>query len=293
MKKFNNIALIGKYQSLDVADLVITLASYINSLGLKAYVDCGEYCSINNSFSILTTGNISSWLDILDLVIVIGGDGTLLSVARKIVNHDIPIVGINQGTLGFMTDISADNMLATIDDIILNNNYKVEKRSLIHAKLLRNNQIITENIALNDVVISRGSIGNMIEFDISVDSDFVLSQKSDGVIFATPTGSTAYSLAAGGPIMHPNSNVISIVPICPQSLSNRPIVLPDSVQIEFLLTRENATQIHFDGQECFDLSYHDKVILSKHVKEFKIIHPTNYKYYYTLRKKLDWSKRVS
>ena len=189
--KFKNIALIGKYQSSDVTDLVITLAKHINSLGLIAYVDCSEYCSINNNFIELNTGNINSWLDILDLVIVIGGDGTLLSVARKIVDHNIPIVGINQGTLGFMTDISADKMLATIDDIILNANYKLEKRSLIHAKVMRNNQIITENIALNDVVISRGGIGNMIEFDISVDSDFVLSQKSDGVIFATPTGSTA------------------------------------------------------------------------------------------------------
>lgn len=291
--KFNNIALIGKYQSSDVTSLVITLANHINGLGCKTYVDCGEYCGINNNFAKLNTGNLSSWLGILDLVIVIGGDGTLLSVARKIVDHDIPIVGINQGTLGFMTDISADKMLSTIDDIILNDNYKLEKRSLINACVIRNNQIISENIALNDVVISRGGIGNMIEFDISVDSDFVLSQKSDGVIFATPTGSTAYSLAAGGPIMHPNSNVISMVSICPQALSNRPIVLPDSVQIEFLLVRENATQIHFDGQECFDLSYQDKVILSKHVKEFKIIHPVNYNYYYTLRKKLDWSKRVS
>ena len=293
MKTFKNIALIGKYQSSDVTDLVITLANHINSIGCNAYVDCAEYCSINPNFSKLNTGSISSWLDILDLVIVIGGDGTLLSVARKIVDHDIPIVGINQGTLGFMTDISADQMLTAIDDIILNDNYKLEKRSLIHARVLRNNQSITENIALNDVVISRGGIGNMIEFDITIDSDFVLSQKSDGVIFATPTGSTAYSLAAGGPIMQPNSNVISMVSICPQSLSNRPIVLPDSVQIEFLLVRENATQIHFDGQECFDLSYQDKVILSKHAKEFKIIHPANYNYYYTLRKKLDWSKRVS
>jgi NAD+ kinase len=291
--KFKNIALIGKYQSSEVIDLVITLAKHINNLGAHVYVDCSEYYSTNNDFKQFTIGNIQSWISFLDLVIVIGGDGTLLSIARKIVDHEIPIIGINQGTLGFMTDISADKMLFSIDDIILHNTYKVEKRSLIHAKVLRHNQIISENIALNDVVISRGSIGNMIEFDISIDLDFVLSQKSDGVIFSTPTGSTAYSLAAGGPIMHPNSHVISIVPICPQSLSNRQIVLPDSVQIEFLLKRENATQIHFDGQECFDLSYHDKVILSKYVKEFTIIHPANYNYYYTLRQKLDWSKRVS
>lgn len=290
--KFKNIALIGKYQSLDVTDLVIELAHHLNN-NFSVYIDCGEYCNINPNFTKFTTGNITDWLDTLDLVIVVGGDGTLLSAARKIVNHSIPIIGVNQGTLGFMTDISSDNMLKTLDDILLHNKYKLENRSLINAKIIRKNNVIAENVVLNDIVISRGSIGNMIEFDITIDGDFVLSQKSDGVIFSTPTGSTAYSLAAGGPIMHPNSNVISMVPICPQSLSNRPIVVSDNVIIEFLLTRENATQIHFDGQECFDLRFHDKVILSKHSTEFKIIHPSNYNYYYTLRKKLDWSKRVS
>jgi NAD+ kinase len=133
----------------------------------------------------------------------------------------------------------------------------------------------------------------VIEFDIKIDGEFVLSQKSDGIIFATPTGSTAYSLAAGGPILHPHSNVFAIVPICPQSLTNRPLVVGNSVAIEFTLIRENATQIHFDGQECFDLEYHDQVILSKHPKTLRLIHPHGYNYYRTLRKKLDWSKRVS
>ncbi len=150
-----------------------------------------------------------------------------------------------------------------------------------------------QELALNDVVISRGAIGNMIEFNISIDNDFVLSQKSDGVIFSTPTGSTAYSLAAGGPILHPQAHVFSIVPICPQSMTNRPLVVHDSATIEFDLVRENATQIHFDGQECFDLQFQDKVVLAKHPQQFKIIHPRKYNYFHTLRTKLDWSKRVS
>lgn len=291
--KFKNIALIGKYQSDEVTDQVIELAQYLQNVDFNVYVDCGSHCALNSNFAKLQTGLIKEWLNILDLVIVIGGDGTLLSAARGIVEHEIPIIGINQGKLGFMTDIAIENMIESINNILLENNYNIESRSLINAKIIRNNKIIRENVALNDVVISRGSIGNMIEFDISVDSDFVLSQKSDGVIFSTPTGSTAYSLAAGGPIMHPGSNVISMVPICPQSLSNRPIVLPDTAIIEFLLVRENATQIHFDGQECYNLQYKDRVILSKHSKEFKIIHPSNYNYYYTLRNKLDWSKRLS
>jgi NAD+ kinase len=290
---FKNIALIGKYQSPEIIDQVITLAHHIEQNGFNIHIDCGDYCYSKNDFSKFITGSIEDWVNTLDLVIVIGGDGTLLSAARGIVNHNIPIIGINQGKLGFMTDISADDMTLAIDEILLKNLYTIESRSLINAKIIRGDKVISENIALNDIVISRGSIGSMIEFDISIDSDFVLSQKSDGVIFSTPTGSTAYSLAAGGPIMHPSTNVISIIPICPQSLSNRPIVIPDTVKVEFILVKDNATQIHFDGQECFDLVISDHVILSKHHKEFKIIHPNSYNYYNTLRKKLDWSKRVS
>lgn len=290
---FKNIALIGKYQSTDLTAQVVSLARHIHNLGLNVYVDCAEYCDLS-SFSGLNTGSLKDWLGLLDLVIVIGGDGTLLSAAREIVDHNIPIIGINQGKLGFMTDIAVDEMVQCIDEILLKNSYTVEPRSLISVKVIRDHMPpVMQGIALNDVVISRGGIGNMIEFDISIDGQFVLSQKSDGIIFATPTGSTAYSLAAGGPIMHPSANVLSIVPICPQSLSNRPIVVPDNVTIEFTLVKENATQIHVDGQECFDLKYQDQVILTRHSKQFQLIHPTNYNYYYTLRKKLDWSKRVS
>lgn len=289
---FKHIAIIGKYQSTALTSHIANLATHLQTLGVNVYLDCGDYCDYGE-FTKLKTGSLAEWLDLLDLVIVVGGDGTLLSAARGIVNHNIPVIGVNQGKLGFMTDIAVDDMLRALDDVILRGYYNVELRSLITATVIRNDLEVMHAVALNDVVISRGAIGNMIEFDITIDKQFVLSQKSDGVIFATPTGSTAYSLAAGGPIMHPEASVFSIVPICPQSLTNRPLVVHDTAKIEFNLIKENATQIHFDGQECFDLFFQDKVVLTKHPMQFQIIHPEGYNYYKTLRTKLDWSKRVS
>ncbi len=290
--QFKNIALVGKYQSTILTEQFIGLAEHLQNQGHNIFIDCGAYCDFSG-FTKLTCGQLNEWLNILDLTIVVGGDGTLLAAARKLADHNIPVIGVNQGRLGFMTDIAVDDMFTIIDSILIDGNYTIESRNLISAQVIRDEAEIMKALALNDIVISRGAIGNMIEFEISIDNNFVLSQKSDGVIFATPTGSTAYSLAAGGPIMHPSASVFSIVPICPQSLSNRPLVIHDNARIEFSLTRETETQIHFDGQECFDLYFHDKVILSKYPKQFKLIHPEGYNYYRTLRKKLDWSKRVS
>nr|HMT02417.1 NAD(+)/NADH kinase [Burkholderiales bacterium] len=265
---------------------------YLTKLGINVYLDCANYCE-NEKFKNFKIGSLKDWLDKINLVIVIGGDGTLLSVARIIVDYDIPILGINQGKLGFMTDITVDEMIVVIQSMLVDNNYTLEARSLLAAKVIRDGKIVDNGVALNDIVISRGAIGNMIEFDINIDNQSVLSQKSDGVIFATPTGSTAYSLAAGGPIINPDAKVFSIVPICPQSLTNRPLVVNDSGVIEFILMRENSTQLHVDGQECFNLIYRDKVILNKHPKQLQFIHPQDYNYYKTLRRKLEWSKRLS
>lgn len=290
--QFKNVAIVGKYQADNLIEQVLDLSKYLQTLGINVYVDCKDYCQ-QKEFINCITGPLADWLTILDLVIVVGGDGTLLSVGRQIASYDIPIIGVNQGRLGFMTDIAINDMLPALGRIIQAGEYSIEERALIKGIILRDGIIFHSALALNDIVIARGAIGNMIEFDLSIDEQFVLSQKSDGVIFATTTGSTAYSLAAGGPILHPNSGVFVIVPICPQSMTNRPIVVNDNVNIEFSQIRENATQIHFDGQECMDLHYLDKVLLNKHAKSLKLIHPKDYNYYHTLRHKLDWSKRVS
>lgn len=285
MIKFKSVAIIGKYTNTNLDGAVIELTQYLNNNGITTYANTAATTDLGNF--------IQSLIGKIDLIIVVGGDGTLLSVARMIVDHDLAILGINQGNLGFMTDIPLNNMLEEVKKVIIDGEYSIEKRALLNAKVIRDNKSIHNAIVLNDVVISRGASGNMIEFDISINHEFVLSQKSDGVIFATPTGSTAYSLASGGPILHPGSCVFSIVPICPQSLSNRPIVVDDQVEIEFVLSKDNNTKIHFDGQEYFDLVYADQIILNKHHKMLNLIHPINYNYYHTLRSKLDWSKRVS
>ncbi|MBY0380242.1 MAG: NAD(+)/NADH kinase [Burkholderiales bacterium] len=290
--QFKKISIVGKQGSEHVSSFVLSLANYLVSAQKQIYIDCHEDCKIYSTEN-YTCGKLVEWLNELDLIIVIGGDGTLLSVARMVVDSNIPVIGINQGRLGFMTDIASHEMIDFVNNVVVQEHYTVEDRSLIYAEVLRSDNNIYSSVALNDVVISRGAIGNMIEFDISIDSQFVLSQKSDGIIFSTPTGSTAYSLAAGGPILHPNAHVFSIIPICPQSLTNRPLVISDCSTVEFTLARENSTQIHFDGQECFDLEINDKVILKKYPKIFKLVHPVGYNYYRTLRRKLDWSKRVS
>lgn len=289
--EFKHIGIVGKPQAKTLTPHIINLARYLDRLGIVVYLDCGNGCDYSGFNGI--TGALSLYLDKVDLVIVIGGDGTLLAVGRVVADCSIPILGVNQGRLGFMTDIAINTMFEVLDTILVGCKYTIEERSLMQAVVKRNGVVVYNAIALNDIVISRGAIGNMIEFDISIDEQFVLSQKSDGVIFTTPTGSTAYALAAGGPILHPQSHVFSIVPICPQSLSNRPLVVSDLVTINFSLIKENATQIHFDGQQCFDLSCFDQVILTKYAKVLKIIHPQGYNYYDTLRRKLNWSKRVS
>ena len=290
--QFKKIAIVGKRGSEDIVSFVLSLAHYLASSDKQIYIDCHEEYNIFSTEN-YTCGQLIEWLNELDLIIVVGGDGTLLSVARMVVDSGTPVIGVNQGRLGFMTDIASHEMIELVNSIVVQAHYTSEERSLIYAEVVRSDKNIYSSVALNDVVISRGAIGNMIEFDISIDSQFVLSQKSDGIIFSTPTGSTAYSLAAGGPILHPNAHVFSMIPICPQSLTNRPLVISDCSTVEFTLARENSTQIHFDGQECFNLQLNDKVILKKYPKTFKLVHPVGYNYYRTLRKKLDWSKRVS
>jgi NAD+ kinase len=301
--RFNRVALVGKADIIDIEVHLLALAAHLSQIGVAVYVDMyslstheiqQKLASIGTDLNTINIGKLADFVKEIDLVIVIGGDGTLLSVGRQVVDYGVAVVGINRGKLGFMTDIAIDEMVATIDGVILKDSYTVEPRTLFTAEVIRGDLgVVFRSVALNDVVISRGSIGNMIEFDISINDQFVLSQKSDGVIFSTPTGSTAYSLAAGGPILHPQANVFSIIPICSQSLSNRPLVVNDDAIIKLLLVRDNSTQIHFDGQECFDLAYHDQVLLHKHNKTLNFIHPKGYNYYRTLRKKLDWSKRVS
>ena len=223
--------------------------------------------------------------NIADLAIVMGGDGTMLSVARSLIEADVPLVGINRGRFGFLTDLRAEDMLAEIDSI-LEGNYIREPRMLLLTQVLRGNQLIHSSYALNDVVIKSGL--RLIELEVEIDGKFVYKQRSDGLILSTPTGTTAYALSAGGPILHPNLEAISLVPICPHTLSNRPIAVNSTSKIEVTLVQFSEAQLSMDGQSHEVLEIGDKIMVQRAEKNIFLLHPSDYCYFDMLRNKLNW-----
>ncbi|MFZ1447071.1 MAG: NAD(+)/NADH kinase, partial [Candidatus Dechloromonas phosphoritropha] len=224
------------------------------------------------------------------LAIVIGGDGTMLDAARRLARYRVPLVGVNQGRLGFMTDIARSDMLTCMDHL-LDGRFSTENRMLLDADVFRDGKEIAANLALNDVVVDKGAIGRMIEFELSIDGEFIYNQRSDGLIVATPTGSTAYSLSAGGPILHPTLTGIALVPLCPHALTNRPIMVNDQVNIEVRIIQADDSRVHFDGQVTHDLQPGDSVRLKRSEYTICFLHPPGYSYFAMLRQKLHWSER--
>jgi NAD+ kinase len=225
-----------------------------------------------------------------DLAIVLGGDGTMLNAARRLARYGVPLVGVNQGRLGFMTDIAREDMLTCMDDL-LDGRFMPEKRMLLAAEVWRDGKEIASNMALNDAVVDKGAIGRMIEFELFIDGEFIYNLRSDGLIVSTPTGSTAYSLSAGGPILHPTMTGIALVPLCPHALTNRPIIVNDSAEIELRITQADDPRVHFDGQLTLDLERHDCVRLKRSDYTILFLHPPGYSYFAMLRQKLHWSER--
>ncbi|MDO4434755.1 MAG: NAD(+) kinase [Alysiella sp.] len=226
-----------------------------------------------------------------DLVVVLGGDGTLLSVARCLAPYRVPLIGVNQGHLGFLTQVAADEMLNVVSGM-LTGKYLPEERILLECQLEREGVEVGRALALNDVVLSRGGIGQMIEFQVMINEEFVYSQRSDGLIVATPTGSTAYALAAGGPILQPTLRALTLVPICPQSMTNRPIAVSDSCEIAIFISKAVDARAHFDGQSYIDIRCGDKLIIRRYRHSLRVLHPTDYQYYKTLRQKLHWGEQL-
>ena len=227
-----------------------------------------------------------------DLAIAVGGDGTLLGVSRIAATHGVPLVGINLGTLGFLTDVPKDEM-AELINAILDGRYTEEKRLMLDAEVKRDDEIVFEAVALNDVVISRGAMGTMIEFAVAVDGEFIYSLRADGLIIATPTGSTAYALSSGGPILHPTLPAISLVPISPHTLSNRPIAIASTSEVRVKLIRGVNARVNFDVQSFFDPQSDDVVIIRADPNPLRLLHPEGYSYFGMLRSKLHWNERTS
>lgn len=220
-----------------------------------------------------------------DLAIVMGGDGTMLSVARSLIEDDVPLVGINRGRFGFLTDLRAEDMLDEVDRILAGE-YLKESRMLLSGQVVRDSKVVYSSYALNDVVIKSGL--RLIELEVDIDNKFVYKQRSDGLILSTPTGTTAYALSAGGPILHANLEAISLVPICPHTLSNRPIAVNSASQIEVTLVHFDEAQLSFDGQFQVTLMVGDKIMVRRAEKTISLLHPANYCYFDMLRNKLNW-----
>lgn len=286
---FKKIAIVARLHTPAVAEPLVHLANLLQSQGKEVFVDV-EVAQEHQLRGYATVERNEIGLR-ADLAIVIGGDGTMLSVARLLAPYRVPIIGVNQGRLGFTTDISMPDMEPVILRILAGD-YVPEERMLLQASVYREEQVLHESLALNDVVLSRGAMGSMIEFEVFIDQQFVYSQRSDGLIISTPTGSTAYSLAAGGPILHPTVPAIAIVPVCPQFLNNRPIAVNDTSLIEFLITRGQDARVFFDNQSHVDLHEMDKVMISRYRHTLSILHPTGYNYYDVLRHKLHWGQKL-
>jgi len=286
---FKTIGLVGKYDTQGMGGSVLVLGRFLIERGYQIILasQTAEYLHIDE----FPTENLSDLAAHSDVVIVLGGDGTMLSIARALAPHGAPLIGINQGRLGFLTDITIDSMLDAVAEI-LSGQYVAEERILLNAQVRRNGMQVFESAAFNDVVVGKGGIGRLIELEIAINSEFVYSQRADGLVVATPTGSTAYALSAGGPIMHPKLEAIALVPICPHTLSARPIVVSSHSRIEIHLTQADEARVHFDGQHNFDLTTGDDVWITRAARPITLLHPHSYSYYDTLRQKLHWGKKL-
>ena len=227
-----------------------------------------------------------------DLIVVVGGDGSLLGVGRDLAHAGVPVVGINRGGLGFLADIAPDQILTKLSEVLAGR-YSIEDHFLLEARVLRNGREIARSAALNDVVVHLGTMARMMEFNLWVDGEFVYDQRSDGVIIASPTGSTAYSLSAGGPIMHPSLDAIVIVPMFPHTLNSRPLVVRGQSEIKVVLgASDHQAQVSCDSQVDFHLSSADEVLVSKYATPLKLLYPPGHNFFEACRSKLDWASRL-
>jgi len=286
MEEFRCIALIGKYQSPEVAGALQTLVDFLRAQGRQLLIEEETALSVGNYAC--TVANYESIGLKADLAIVLGGDGTMLNTARRLAEFGVPLVGINRGRLGFMTDIASDGMLTGIA-ALLEGKFSAEQRFLLDAEVVRDNERVYATLALNDVVVNKGEIGRMIEMEVKVNGEFIYVLRADGMIVATPTGSTAYALSANGPILHPDVPGIALVPLCPHALSNRPITLSDRSRIEIVLMPQHDASIHFDGQAHFDARAGDRICIARSQRSITLLHPPGYSYLAMLREKLHWS----
>jgi len=286
---FKTISLIGKYKSPEITEPLLELARFLQSRGVRVLLDplTASHMARNH----LEVMPLDQAGPLSDLAIVVGGDGTMLNVARTLAPFDVSLVGVNQGRLGFLTDISVGNMLHTIGEI-LDGKYITEERMLLAAQVFRGGVEVFDVRALNDACITKGADGGLIELEVRIDGSFVYLLRADGLIVSTPTGSTAYALSAGGPILHPSLSAFAIVPVCPHTLSNRPIAVSSDMRIEVLMHRCADARVHFDSHSHCRLQEQDRIVVQRYPRSLRLLHPVGHNYFHMLREKLHWSEAL-
>lgn len=284
------IALVGKYNAAGITTSIQELAQFLRAAGHAVVLeaDTADNMALPD-FDTMSAQEIGHHADI---AIVIGGDGTMLGIARQLAPFNVPLIGVNQGRLGFITDVPMEKMLSAIADMLAGA-YETEKRSLLQAFVTRDGDQLFSGMAFNDIVLTRGAGSGMVELRVDVDDHFMYNQRSDGLIVSTPTGSTAYALSAGGPILHPSLGGIVMVPIAPHALSNRPIVLPDTSKIRVQIASGRGISVNFDMQSFASLEDGDQIIISRSEHTVTFLHPVGWNYYHTLREKLHWNEYPS
>jgi NAD+ kinase len=283
--RFRHAALVGKYQAQGIRPLLDEIAQYLIGLGLEVSLEAGT--ARNTGIADHPAFEAAELGQHCDLAIVVGGDGTMLGIARELARHHVPLVGINQGRLGFITDVPVGHFREALGAMVAGD-YEEEHRSMIEGGVWRDGACIYGEFALNDVVVSRGATASMVELRIDVGDDFVANLRADGLIVASPTGSTAYALSAGGPILHPGIAGWVVVPIASHTLSNRPIVLPDDGEIGIEIAAGRDASVNFDMHRLASLIHGDHVRLRRSPHKVRFLHPRGWSYYGTLRRKLRW-----
>ncbi len=285
MTRFMNIGLIAKTGDDSVAPTLAEVYQLLRDLGARVLP---EDSTVGLLVDVPTVDMATIGRD-CDLAIVIGGDGTLLRAARELVNFDVPLVGVNRGRLGFLVDVSPEDKLYKLNEII-GGEFIEEHRLLLDCSLFRNDECIHRSLAFNDMVARTKNVLQILEFEISINDSFVLTQRADGIIVATPSGSTAYALSSGGPIVNPNLNAIVLQPVCPHTLSSRPLVVTAEsiVRVHISDRKPVRAQMVCDGQVYIDLQNGDLMQVQKHDRTIRLLHPADYDYHHILREKLNW-----
>jgi NAD+ kinase len=287
--RFRHAALIGKYQAQGIRALLDEIAQFLVRQGLDVSLETDTALNTGlTDYGVLAQDELGEQCD---LAVVVGGDGTMLGIARELARYGVPLIGINQGRLGFITDIPLASFREALGPMI-DGDYEEEHRAMLDGSVWRDGEQIFESVSMNDVVVSRGATASMVELSVHIGDEFMANVRADGLIVASPTGSTAYALSAGGPILHPGIAGWVLVPIASHALSNRPIVLPDSGEIRIEIVAGRDASANFDMQSLASLWHGDQVRVCRSAHKVRFLHPRGWSYHATLRRKLRWNEGV-